>query len=244
MAVDHSHTQTFAGKMFGGNEGQGNQVTQSDDGDIRTLPDHYRLANLEGKIRGVEHRNRITRKAEVHRPIVRHRGPDGHLGRDRIGGGNHGRVGQGADDAQVLLPLVGHAVRPRCDPAVAGSDLDVQTRIVNAVAHLVQGPHAGKNGIGRGKGNQAGRCHAGGGGHHVLLGNAEIERPFREFDPELPGLDRLGNIGVEDDHVRILFADLENGLGVGVARRLFLYTLVRIVQGQPVHNLGTDIAVG
>ncbi len=57
----------------------------------------------------------------------------------------------------------------------ARGDLHVEARVVDAVAHHVERPHAGEHGIGVGEGDETGRGHAGGGRHHVLLGDPEVE---------------------------------------------------------------------
>ena len=114
---------------------------------------------------------------------------------------------------------MGHAVRTGRDAAVAGGDLHVQTRVVDAVAHLVKGPHAGEHGIGARKGDEPCGRHAGCRSHHVLFGNAEIKRSLRELLREF-----VGPIDLETSASRTprqgFFPQLEQLLRVGMAGRL------------------------
>ena len=102
---------------------------------------------------------------------------------------------------------------------MGGADLDVQVRIADGVADLLEGPPGGEHGEGGGKGHEAGRRGAGRHGHHVALGDAAVEVALGKGLFENGGLGRAGQIRIEDDDVLMLLTERGERAAVAVAGR-------------------------
>ena len=65
------------------------------------------------------------------------------------------------------------------------------------------------------KGTRPERGHAGGAAHHVLLGDAEVERALRERREEIGGAGRARQVGGEHDDLGVGGAELDQRAAVG-----------------------------
>lgn len=106
---------------------------------------------------------------------------------------------------------------------MGGTDLHVQVRITNGVAHLLESPSGSKHGEGRSKGHQSGggetRCHA----DHVGFRNAAVEVPFRESLLEGSSFGGTGQVGIQNHQIFMFRTQLGQCLAVAVTGRDFLY---------------------
>src|SRR5699024_2992031 len=112
---------------------------------------------------------------QVDRAVVVVSGDHRGAGLHRVGGAQDHHAGDRAHEGDVLAALVGSAVLAHREAGVGHGDLDVQVRVADGVADLVEGAARREHCKGGHKGHVAQRAHAAGGGHHVLLGDAAVK---------------------------------------------------------------------
>ena len=103
-----------------------------------------------------------------------------------------------------------------------GADLDVEMRIADGVADLLEGAAGGEHGKGAREGDAPGGRDTGGDAHQVALGNAHIEEAVGASGLKFAGLRGGGQVGIEDHKVVVLVGELDEGLAVAYARGDFL----------------------
>ena len=117
---------------------------------------------------------------------------------------------------------MGSAVLAHGNAAVAGSHLHIQVGIADGVTDLLKGTAGGEHGEAGSEGHQSHGGSASGHGHHVFFGNAAVEVTVRERLAEHTGLGCTGQVGVKNDQIVMLGAQLHQSLAVAVTGRAFL----------------------
>ena len=97
---------------------------------------------------------------------------------------------------------------------MAGHDFDVQVAIGDGLANLLPGPAGRENGEGAGKGDFAAHRQARGGPHHILLGDADVEKPVFKDLAEHMCLGRAGQVRIQNDDVRVFLSQTGQDLAI------------------------------
>ena len=190
------------------------------DGHVTAVPQHLALADLKPEaLLLVKYGHGQAAEAQVDGALVGIGGLDGGLGLHIVRGGHDHHAGNGPHQGKILAALVGSAVLPHGDAAVGGPDLHVQVGVADGVADLLKGPPGGEHGKAGGKHHHAHGGRAGGHRHHIALGNAAVEVPVGIGLLEHAGLGGAGQIGVKDDQVVMLRAQLLQGVPVALTGR-------------------------
>ena len=114
---------------------------------------------------------------------------------------NHGHAGDHPHQGKVLTALVGRAVLANADPGVGSTNLYIQMRIANAVAHLLKGTTGSEHGKAGRKGYQPHGRQTGGHAHHIRLSNATVKVAIRIGFLKNAGLGCAGQVGVQHHQV-------------------------------------------
>ena len=215
--VDDLGGDAHARQGLSGGQRLRHHQTVGDDGHVRSLMQHLALADLEGiGCLVMEHGHTGPAEAHVDGTHVLVGRPDHSPGLHVISGGHHHHAGDGTHEGKILAALVGGAVLAHGDAAVGGADLHIQMGIANGIAHLLKGPARREHGEAGGKGHKPHGGGTGGSGDHVALGDAAVEMALRERLFEGAGLGGTRQIRVEHDEVRVLRAQLLEGVAVAL----------------------------
>jgi hypothetical protein len=107
---------------------------------------------------------------------------------------------------------------PHRDPGVGRADLDVEARVADGVADLVVAPPGAEHGEAGREGDPAREGEPRGHADHVLLGDAHVDQAVGIGLPEVGGLGRARQVGVDGDDVEALPYELGERLAVCLAR--------------------------
>ena len=189
------------------------------DGAVASLTERHALADLKLIIRAVvDDRNRQSAKAQIHRShvlvgslhcrarldVVR-RVDDNHS-RDRTHQGN------------ILVALMGRAVFPDGNSGMCRTDLHIQMRISDGIAHLLVRTSCRKHGEGAHKRYKStcghSGCHAG----HIRLCDTAVNVAVRECLLEHSGLGCRCEIRIQDNQILMLSSKLDQSIAVALSR--------------------------
>src|SRR5262249_36106536 len=137
-------------------------------------------------------------------------------GGELVGGVGDGEAGERTRQGDVFDRLLRRPVLTERDAAVAAHEVHVELHVGAADPQLLIAFAEKERGEARGKRDHATGGQAGGNGAHVGLGDADVEEPLLELLSEQPGVGGFGEIGVENDDARILFAQLGQRAAVGL----------------------------
>ena len=171
----------------------------------------------------VEHRDRQTAKAQVHRAVVGVGRLDRRAGFHIVRRAEHDHAGDGAHQREILAALVGSAVLADGNAAVRRADFHVQVGIADGVAHLLERAPRRKH---RKRGSERNQPHRGQtrrNGDHVRLRNAAVKMTIRENLAEHARLRSGGEVGVQHDEVAMFAAQLDQRLAIALAGRDLLH---------------------
>ena len=194
-------------------DGLEDDVAVGDDRHVAPLDHHVAASHAEGIARLVEVEDGIPHESHENRPRCLQGHIEELLGRPGVGRHEDLHVGQRRHVCDVFRGLVGHAVDGRCEAAVRREELHVEVRVTDKGPDRFQGPHGDENTVARGDDRAAVGRHAGGGAHHVALGDAHVEIAFGVLVPEQVGEGGIADVGLEDDEFAVDGAVLRHPFG-------------------------------
>ena len=204
-------------QMFGGSEGFAHLQAGGKNRHVVALGELLALANLKFEAGFVmEYRHRQAAEPQVDGALVLIGGLDGGAGFHVVGRAKHRHAGDGAHKREILAALVGGTVLAHRDAAVGGTDLHVQVGVTDGVAHLFEGAARGEHGKAGGERHKPHGRHAGGGGHHIALGNAAVKMTVGVGLLEHAGLGGGGQVGIQHHHVGMVLRQFHQRRTVAV----------------------------
>ena len=184
------------------------------DGNVVAFGQDLGLAPLELVVAVEDDRDGEAPESHVDRTVILRGGDGRSLGFDGIGRVDDGHAGDGAHEGDVLVALVGCAVFTDGDTGMGGAELDVQVRIADRVADLLEGTTRREHGKGAREDGEAGKAQAGRDADHVLLGDTAVEEAVGVFLLELGGLGGAGEVGVKDHDFLIGLTEVQKAFCV------------------------------
>ena len=136
-----------------------------------------------------------------------------------VGGAHNREIGDRSHDPEIFEAVVTGAVEPHRHSGVV-SDHSHRHSCVGAVgADLLATQQRSECGE-RGRiGDEAAGCHSGRNGHHVLLGDADVEEPLRMAFGEVGDAVGFGEIGGENHDPLVIVGDVRQLLTEHECRR-------------------------
>jgi len=208
VGTDDLDVDAAGGERLGGLEGSGNHEAAGHDSHVGAGALDDAPAKLELVARTVDHRRGQATKPEVERTWGLIGGSHRGTGLDVIGWHDHRHSRDGAHEGDVLVALVRGSILAHRETGVRGADLHVEMGVADGVPDLLVRAARGKHREGARKRHMTRRRDAGRYAHEVALGDADIEEALRVGGLELAGLGGRSQIGVENDEVVVLVAEL------------------------------------
>ena len=210
---------SLAGQRFCRFDGGGNHDAVGDDGQVPALDDLYRPAELEPLGFVVQLHCLRPTKSEVDGPPV---------GSGRVGSPpRRYLVGRNLDDEAVERPHEGDilqrlgrlAVRSGRQAGMGRGKFDIRFGLRDHDPELIETATRREYREATGEGDPATGCQASGDADQVLLANADVEPAIGVLLAEFSGHGRLREIRIQDDHSRVLVAELDKRGTVRLTRR-------------------------
>jgi hypothetical protein len=175
------------------------------------------LAQPELVALAVDGRNLGTHAADIEGAGVAGGYLDGLLRLYHIGGHYNPKAGKREHQGKVIDGLSGGTVLAGGYAGVAAHQLNVQARLGNAQAELVEAAAGSEDSEGADEHSLARRRQASGHVHHVLLGHAYREEALREDLAELASSGGAAQVGIHDHDVQPLLTQTNEGWPHGLA---------------------------
>ena len=173
--VHQVHVDALEGQRLGSLEGTSRLRAGREHRDVGAFANDDGLAEYELVV-VVEDDGRVGPiEPEVDRAVVLDDRLEGAAGLDLVDGGDHGHVGHGPHDRDVVEHQVGLAGHPGKQTGVATHHLHVRLRLGDENPDRVMGARYDEARERADDRDEAERRHAGGHAEHVLLGDAHLE---------------------------------------------------------------------
>ena len=223
MHIHHPGMDPFRRKDFGRFQSEADGVAVGDNGYVFSFPQRFSFPDLKGVVLAVNYGNGVTGEAEVHRAVIRCRGPYQLTRGMVVGGHDDGHIGNGAQDAHILNGLVGGSVVGGSHAAVGAGDLYVQVRIGDLLPDHLTHAHGAEGRVCHHKGDLAAGGKAGSYTGAVLFGDTDIQVLLGESLAEISGFAAFADIRVDNKDIPVLPAENNDLITKSVAgRNLFL----------------------
>ena len=204
--IDHTCADSLGRKTFSCLDRLRHENPCGNDRDIRAILQHLSFANDKRKILRMVDRRCCTSEADVDRTIHLV-GSMQHFARLHIIRRAHDRhAGDRTHESKILTALMRCTIFADGDAAVRGTDLDVQMRVSDRIAHLLIGTPRRKHGKRRDKRHEAHGRQTCADIHQIALCNTTVEVTVRERLLKDCRLGCTGKIRIQHDDVIVFFS--------------------------------------
>ena len=215
--VQHVGRDVLFRQQLGRPQGAPGLLPGGNDGHIAALARDHGQADLEAMIRPEDDRVRIPGEPHVDRTVAVGRRDHGQAHLHCVRRRQHGHVGHGPHDGDVGNLLVGLAGIAGEQAGVGRANLHIQPGLRHHHPQLVQVAVDQEAGETAQPGHQTAGSHARGHSHHVLLGDAHLQKPLGPLQRHLVRLGGIGQIPVQHVDPLVLVDQLDQGVAEGLS---------------------------
>ena len=222
--VDNLRADALGLQRLRGLDRLGNHQAGRNDRDVRTLTERDALAELEAVVVAVvDAFHSEAAQTDVARALVLDRRTHGRLHLVVVARVEDDHARDRAHQGDILAALVRRAVLADGDARMGADDLDVQLRIADRVAHLLERSARREHRKGRRERDLSAGRKARRNTDHVALRDAAVKEAFRIFFLEDAGFRGRGKIRVQHNDIGIFGGQLRDRLAKALSCSLLYH---------------------